>query len=44
MPWGQAKMALYAIYNLHFTDERAINDPLKDSLGNHGTLIWNRPT
>ncbi len=43
MPWGQAKMALYSIYNLQAGDERAQGDQLKDDLGNHGEYDWRRP-
>lgn len=43
MPWGQAKMALYSIYNLHSGDKRAIGEQLKDDLKVLGSKDWTRP-
>ena len=44
MPWGQAKMALYAFHDLYKGERRANGDLLRDDLGEAGGKKWNRPT
>jgi len=43
MPWGQAKMAVYCLYDMYKHDRRADGDLLKDDLGELHGSTWNRP-
>ena len=43
IPWGQAKMAVYSLYDLWKNNRRATGELLKDDLGEVGDIIWNRP-
>jgi len=44
IPWGQAKMAAYSLYELYDEDKRASGEQLKDDLGVLGTgRAWKRP-
>jgi hypothetical protein len=43
IPWGQAKMAVYCLYDMYKHDRRADGELLKDDLGELHGLTWNRP-
>lgn len=45
LPWGQAKMALWAMYTQSLTSRHGhqMGDPLKDDIGEFGGHHWRRP-